>query len=92
MREAPRGNFEFSEALGATAGIENRGNGWLQSKPNASTSVLSAPAARVVKFYFSPNRTFINGVTVYRSGFCAEPALSLHISWFILTFAGAKDI
>ena len=87
MQEAPRGNFEFSEALGAGAGIENRGNGWLQSKPNASTSVLSARAASVVNS---------NSLLVDRHNWRDRLSLDLHqvqrISWFILTFAVAKDI
>ena len=39
------------------------------------------------QFYFSRSQTLIVDVTVYRST-CTNP----HISWFILTFAVAKDI
>ena len=87
MREAPRGNFEFSEALGAGAGIENRGNGWLQSKPNASNERIMCSHPQRVNFISPAIGPLLIGVTVYRS-ICISP----RISWFILTFADAKDI
>jgi hypothetical protein len=67
---------------------ELRTAGMVGSKANQTRQrayYVQAPPA--CQFYFSRDRPLLIGVTVYRS-----ISTSPRISWFILTFADAKDI